>query len=123
MTTLEKNIEEAVETASVTLRAIRDWVSWARSQTEFHSQTNHTYYPASWTYGGGVADAMTGDYCDYGDTGLRRAAEHVVVAMGLDLDHLAGDFDDLTRSRDAAAVIARAYREQQAEDAKEDQTG
>ena len=110
---LDESIGEAQERGHVTLAEIRGWVARAVGQTSL-LRNGETYYPAYWVYGSRVGDASTSDR---NDTGLQRASEHVAHELDLDME---GEFNDITRGRDAASMIAAKLRKQAAEDAIED---
>ncbi len=95
----------------MTVREIRQCVREAIDETSVCG--DETLYPAAWRYGDGVGDAMTSAR---GDCDLAIAAEHVakVLCVGRDLPR--GAFGDVTRVRDAADLIAAAYRERVARD-------
>jgi hypothetical protein len=97
-----------------TLREIRQAISDALDETTFFPRTNETYYPATWRYGEGAGGASTSTHYD---RRIQLAAEHVAGEYELDME---GEFDDLTRARDAAALIRDRLRDQAAADEAED---
>ncbi len=99
-----------------TLREIREALSDAKSRTTFFPRINETYYPAAWSWGEGAGDASTS--CKY-DRRIQLAAEWVACEYGL---HLSGAFDDCTRLRDCADIIASALRRQNEHDEAVDAT-
>jgi hypothetical protein len=99
----------------MTITEIRRRLSAAYAQMTFFPRTNETYYPARWSYGDGAGDASTA--CKYNHR-VSLAAER--VASRLHLHDL--DFADVTRLRDAADIIAAAYRARVERDAAVDAT-
>lgn len=100
----------------ITLRQIREMLSEAYAETTFYARTNETHFPARWTMGDGAGDASTG--CRY-DRRLQQASEHIARSLGLAMDC---EFDNETRQRDCADLIAGALRKQAESDAKTDDT-
>jgi len=110
----EMDIEKKLEAGMVTLADIRRWVSTAKDRTSFCDRTNETIYPAAWSYGRGAGDATTSTHYDHR---LLLAANRVASLLGVDIEY---EFLGVSRSRDAAAVIAAALRAQHQADARED---
>ena len=93
--------------ASITLMKVRKQLREAVGRTSLCG--DETYYPATWRFGPGGANANTSSK---GDCGLSLAAEHVARSLGL------GGFglsEAATTQREASVEIAEALKRHEAQ--------